>query len=51
MLAPRSIAEILPDRVENLPDLSEELHLRDQAFFYQAFRVDRVLPEGGPQGV
>jgi S-adenosylmethionine-diacylglycerol 3-amino-3-carboxypropyl transferase len=47
MLAPRSIAEILPERVENLKELSEELHLRDRAFFYQAFRVDRLLPDGG----
>ena len=43
MLVPRSIAKILPDKVKHLKGFSDELFLKDRAFFYRSFAVDEVL--------
>lgn len=42
MLVPRRIASILPEKISPLDELSQELFNYDQAFFYQAFFVDKV---------
>ena len=42
MLAPRAAPASCGDRVRPLPELAQALHLRDQAWFYQAFHVDEV---------
>jgi S-adenosylmethionine-diacylglycerol 3-amino-3-carboxypropyl transferase len=44
MLAPRGISPSVADRVRPLDRLARELHARDNAWFYQAFHVDEVLP-------
>jgi S-adenosylmethionine-diacylglycerol 3-amino-3-carboxypropyl transferase len=42
MLAPRGVPAAAKGRVASLDELAGELHLRDRAWFYQAFHVDRV---------
>lgn len=42
MLAPRSAPESLRDRIRPLPELSQQLHLLDKAFFYSAFVVEEI---------
>jgi len=42
MLAPRSLAVILPKQVRGLEARATELLRRDRAFFYQAFHLDEV---------
>lgn len=44
MLVPRRIGALFPDRVRTLEDLSRRCHEQDQAFFYQRFYVDEVMP-------
>ncbi|MGE3802119.1 MAG: DUF3419 family protein [Candidatus Kapaibacterium sp.] len=43
MLAPRSLAKMLPDRIRRLERESEALFAEDRAFFYQQFHVDEVI--------
>ncbi|SHJ25993.1 S-adenosylmethionine-diacylglycerol 3-amino-3-carboxypropyl transferase [Rubritalea squalenifaciens DSM 18772] len=43
MLAPRSRPEDMADKLQSLPELSEQLHLQDKAFFYSRFIVEEVL--------
>ena len=43
MLVPRQLPQVLPDAVQPLEDLSQQLFLQDQAFFYKSFHVDEVL--------
>jgi len=43
MLAPRSRPEAMAGLLRSLPELSQELHLRDRAFFYSAFVVEEVI--------
>lgn len=43
MMVPRAGAEILPQRLRALPDLSSALHASDKAFFYRAFVVEEVV--------
>ena len=42
MLVTRQIAEIFPDEINNLKELSENLYAKDKAFFYKAFYIDEV---------
>jgi S-adenosylmethionine-diacylglycerol 3-amino-3-carboxypropyl transferase len=44
MLVPRSRPAALAGRSEPLTELSAALHLKDQAFFYQALHIDEVRP-------
>ena len=39
MLAERDISSMLPERFDRLDELSDELHRRDRAFFYQKLHV------------
>jgi len=43
MLVERSRPEEMADRLQPLPDLAQELHDADRAFFYRAFVVEEVL--------
>lgn len=43
MLVPRRISLVLPDTTEPMTELSERMFMKDQAFFYQSFFVDKVL--------
>lgn len=43
MMADRRISEILPDNFEYKKDLSQNLYLKDRAFFYKNFFVDEVI--------
>ena len=43
MLAPRRRPPEMEGRVQELDELSRELHSRDRAWFYQALRVDEVV--------
>ncbi|MCK4608231.1 MAG: DUF3419 family protein [Gammaproteobacteria bacterium] len=43
MLVPRSIASILPQQVQQLKELSDNLAQKDKAFFYRDFFVDEVI--------
>lgn len=42
MMVPRRGHEMLPDELRYLPELSEELHRRDRAFFYGDFIVEET---------
>lgn len=42
LLVPRRRPERLCDRVRPLEDLAADLHARDRAFFYSAFRVEEI---------
>lgn len=42
MLAPRSRPEALANSITSLTDLSNDLHLKDKAFFYSKFIVEEV---------
>jgi len=42
LLVPRGIPDGLDTRIRTLDEVSEELHARDRAWFYSAFRVDEV---------
>lgn len=42
MLAPRSLAKIMPERLHRLDALSDQLFLEDRAFFYQALHIDEA---------
>jgi S-adenosylmethionine-diacylglycerol 3-amino-3-carboxypropyl transferase len=44
MLAPRGPAPAVAERVRPLHRLASDLHARDNAWFYQAFHVDEVIP-------
>jgi S-adenosylmethionine-diacylglycerol 3-amino-3-carboxypropyl transferase len=44
LLASRGVPEAERRRVRPLPELAENLHARDRAWFYGAFHVDEVLP-------
>ena len=39
----RRISEILSDNFEYKKDLSQELYLKDRAFFYKNFIIDEVI--------
>jgi hypothetical protein len=41
-MIPRKIAEILPEKVTHLSDLSMKLKEQDKGYFYQAFLIDKV---------
>lgn len=43
MMVDRKISEILPEKCEYKKDLSQELYLKDRAFFYKNFIVDEVI--------
>jgi S-adenosylmethionine-diacylglycerol 3-amino-3-carboxypropyl transferase len=43
MLAPRSCAQLLPDLMISDKELSKKLFVRDKAFFYSAFHVDKII--------
>lgn len=43
MLVDRQISEILPDNFEYKKELSQNLYLKDRAFFYKNFFVDEVI--------
>jgi S-adenosylmethionine-diacylglycerol 3-amino-3-carboxypropyl transferase len=43
LLAPRTAPAVLRDRVRPLREVAEELHARDQAWFYQDFNLDEVI--------
>ncbi len=43
MLVPRQISLVLPETTATLDRLSESLFMKDRAFFYQSFFVDKVL--------
>ena len=43
MMVDRQISEILPDNFEYKQELSQELYLKDRAFFYKNFIVDEVI--------
>lgn len=43
MMVDRRISEILPKNFEYKKELSQELYLRDRAFFYKDFIVDEVI--------
>ena len=43
MMVDRQISKIMPKYFEYKKDLSEELYLKDRAFFYKAFIVDEVI--------
>lgn len=43
MMVPRSGAQVLPDRIRALPELSQRLFACDKAFFYRAFVVEEVI--------
>lgn len=43
MMVNRRISEILPENFGYKKELSEELYLKDRAFFYKAFIVDEVI--------
>lgn len=44
LLAPRVAASAVTGRVRPLDELAGRLHERDNAWFYQAFHVDQVVP-------
>ena len=43
MMVDRRISEILPENFEYKKELSQELYLKDRAFFYKDFIVDEVV--------
>ncbi|MES2766037.1 MAG: DUF3419 family protein [Bacteroidota bacterium] len=43
MLVPRQISQILPDKIELLKELSDELFKADKACFYSAFYIEQKL--------
>jgi len=43
MMVDRRISEILPENFEYKKELSQELYLKDRAFFYKDFIVDEVM--------
>ena len=43
MMVDRRISEILPENFEYKKELSQELYLKDRAFFYKDFIVDEVI--------
>jgi S-adenosylmethionine-diacylglycerol 3-amino-3-carboxypropyl transferase len=42
MLVPRRRPEAMAARLRPLDELAAQLHVRDRAFFYSAFRVEQV---------
>ncbi|HEV3485525.1 MAG TPA: hypothetical protein VG106_08960, partial [Vicinamibacterales bacterium] len=42
MLAPRRVPESMAPALRPLDEFARELHRRDRAFFYSAFRVEEV---------
>ena len=43
MMVDRRVSEILPENFEYKKELSQELYLKDRAFFYKDFIVDEVI--------
>ena len=43
MMVDRRISEILPENFEYKKELSQDLYLKDRAFFYKSFIVDEVI--------
>ena len=43
MMVDRRVSEILPDNFEYKKELSQELYLKDRAFFYKNYIVDEVI--------
>lgn len=43
MMVDRRISEILPEKVEYKKELSQQLYLKDRAFFYKNFIIDEVI--------
>ena len=43
MMVDRRISEILPENFEYKKELSQELYLKDRAFFYKNFIIDEVI--------
>lgn len=43
MLAPRSLARLIPERLRRLDEQADRLFAEDRAFFYQALHIDQAL--------
>lgn len=44
MMAPRGYLDELAERLRPLPDLAQQLHQQDKAFFYSALIIEEIMP-------